>query len=248
VEQASSSRRALVLAAIAVVVLDKFVPFGELALYPLTLLATWVHEMGHGLSALAVGGHFLRLEIFANASGLAHSSVAPGWRDGVVAAGGLLAPPVVGALTLALVRGPRRARVFLLALAAALVTSLLIWVRTTTGWIAMPLVALLAGVLGARSTPNHRLFASQLVGLCLALDTIARIDYLFRARVRIDGVDLDSDISAVAQAFGGNYLWWGALLAALSLLLVAGGLYFAFRAGTTQGSRARPGAPRTSTL
>ncbi len=203
------------------------------------------------LSALAIGGHFLRLEIFANASGLAHSSVAPGWRDGVVAAGGLLAPPLVGALTLALVRGPRRARLFLLALSAALVASLLIWVRTTTGWIAMPLVALLAGALAWRSTPSHRLFATQLVGLCRfcasGYDRAHRLS-VPRAHVRIDGADLDSDISAVAHAFGGNYLLWGALLATLSLLLVVGGLYFAFRAGTTQGSRARPGAPRTSTL
>jgi hypothetical protein len=248
VQPGSSSRRALVLASLVVVVLDKLVPFGALALYPLTLLSTWVHEMGHGLSALLVGGRFSFLEIFANASGLAHTSAAPGWREGVVAAGGLLAPPLVGAFALALVRGPKRARLFLLALSAGLIVSLVIWVRGVTGFIAMPLVALLAGVLAWRSTPNHRLFAAQLLGLCLALDTIARIDYLFRARVRIDGTEIDSDIAAVAHAFGGNYLMWGVLLATVSVLLVAAGLYFASRAGTTHGSRARPGAPRTSTL
>ncbi len=228
-ESAPASRRAFVLAAIALLCLEKLVPFGSRILYPLTLLATWVHEMGHGLTTLAVGGHFSRLEIFSDASGLAWTSAAPGWRDGLVSAGGLVAPPLVGAATLALVRGPRRARLFLSLLALALVASLTIWVRTTTGWIAMPLCALLAGGLAWGASPTERLFAAQLLGLCLALDTVTRIDYLFRASVRIDGTDRASDIAGVAHAFGGNYLVWGVLIAAFSIVLVLGGLYFALR-------------------
>ena len=44
------------------------------ALYPFTLLGTWVHEMGHGLGALLCGGRFDRLEIFEDASGLAFTA------------------------------------------------------------------------------------------------------------------------------------------------------------------------------
>jgi hypothetical protein len=51
-----SSRRALVFAALTLLVVDRFVPFGRFFLYPFTLLSTWVHERGHGLAALWAGG------------------------------------------------------------------------------------------------------------------------------------------------------------------------------------------------
>ena len=54
------------------------VPFGQLLAYPLVLLSTLVHEVGHGLAALAVGGRFERFVMFADASGMAFSTgVAP---------------------------------------------------------------------------------------------------------------------------------------------------------------------------
>jgi hypothetical protein len=223
-----TSRRALVFAVLAVILLDRFVPFGSYLLYPLTLATTWVHEMGHGLTALAVGGSFSHLEIFRNASGLAFTATQPGWRQGVVAAGGLMAPPLIGALTLALVRGPRRARIFLFLFAAALVVSLVIWVRSTAGWIAMPLVALLALSLAWKASDGQRLFAAQLLAAVLALDTLTRgLDYLFREKVIVGGEERYSDIAHVSMAFGGSYIVWGVLLAAASLALLAGGGYIA---------------------
>ncbi|PKL76350.1 MAG: peptidase M50, partial [Candidatus Melainabacteria bacterium HGW-Melainabacteria-1] len=41
----------LIVAAMITVMLWQM-PFGGLALYPFTILATWFHEMGHGLSAM----------------------------------------------------------------------------------------------------------------------------------------------------------------------------------------------------
>src|SRR6201995_1283858 len=95
-------RSAILWAAVLVFVIAGFVPFGTLILYPLELFTTWVHEMGHGLTALAVGGSFGYLQIFGNGSGLAHCRSAPGVPSALVALGGLLAPPIVGTLILAL--------------------------------------------------------------------------------------------------------------------------------------------------
>src|SRR5262249_33735343 len=134
----SSPRRALVTAVVLIVVIERLVPYGRQLLYPFTLLATWVHEMGHGLTALLVGGRFEKLEVFSNASGLAHTAGYGGWRSGLVALGGLLAPPLAGASILALGRGGRRARLILFALALALAISPAIWVRSTTRITAMP--------------------------------------------------------------------------------------------------------------
>ncbi|MBK7003394.1 MAG: M50 family metallopeptidase [Rhodoferax sp.] len=33
-------------------------PYGHQVLYPLTLLATYAHEMGHGMTALLLGAEF----------------------------------------------------------------------------------------------------------------------------------------------------------------------------------------------
>jgi hypothetical protein len=74
------SRSALVLAAVIAFAVPRFVPFGYYLMYPFTLLATWVHESGHGLGALATGGHFDRLMIFWDASGWAELPTRPAGR------------------------------------------------------------------------------------------------------------------------------------------------------------------------
>jgi hypothetical protein len=226
-----SSRRALVFAALTLLVVDKFVPFGRFVLYPFTLLATWVHEMGHGVAALLVGGQFHSLDIYADGSGLAMTSNAPGWREGVVAVAGLLAPPIAGAAILGLARGPRRARIVLGVLTATLAVSLLIWVRTVLGWIVLPSVAALIVTAVIVFGENRRLFLAQLLGVVLALDTITRIDYLFTGSAIVGGEARTSDIANVAASFGGARLLWGLLVAAVSLGFVALGLWAAWRKG-----------------
>ncbi len=126
-----SPRAALVVAALLILALQRLMPYGRQLLYPFTLLSTWVHEMGHGVTALLLGGRFARLDIFADASGLATTAVIPGWRQGVVAAGGLLAPPLLGMLLLVL--GRRLPRGLLVGLALAMVASLMLWIRTPVG-------------------------------------------------------------------------------------------------------------------
>lgn len=227
-----SVRRALVIALVAYFVIHAFVPFGPTILYPLTLLATWVHEMGHGVTALLLGGRFLTLDIFGDASGLAYSTNDAPWKDGLIAAGGLLAPPFVGALFLGFSRGPRRAQVVLVALAGAIVASLVLWVRGATGFVVLPILALvLVGFISPRiiGSPGTRMVIVQFLGVVLAIDTVSRIDYLFTPSATIGGVVRTSDIAAVARDFGGYYLIWGVLLAATSFAFLAAGLYAAWR-------------------
>lgn len=224
-----TQRKALIFAVVAVLAIQHLMPFGRTLLYPFTLLATWVHEMGHGLTALFVGGRFDHLEIFANASGLAHSFVSVGWKPGLVALGGLIAPPLSGTAILLLARGPRRARIILAVIATALVLSLAIWVRSLAGWLAMPIVAAALGFVAWKGSPKRRLIVTQFVGVLLALDTVSRLDYLFTSNVEVDGVRRASDIQSVAEAFGGHYLVWGLFLSALSLGMVGLALWNAWR-------------------
>jgi hypothetical protein len=224
-----TSRRALLFALIVYFAIKSFVPFGGVILYPLSLLATWVHEMGHGIAALACGGQFLSLDVFANGSGLAHTATALTWQQGIVALAGLVAPPVAGALILATSRGPRRARAVLVALAVTLLVSLAVWVRTIAGWIALPIDAAVIFVFALWGGPRERMAFAQLLGVALAADTWSGKGYLFTESAFVDGEVRRSDIATVAYAFGGSYLAWGLLVLAVSLGLLAGGLAWAWR-------------------
>lgn len=241
-------RNALLLAAAAVLVVSAFVPFGSTVLYPLTLFTTWVHEMGHGLTALAFGGEFHQLEIFANASGLAQSSVADGVPRGMVALGGLLAPPILGAAILGGVHGPRRARVLLTGLSIAIVVSLVLYVRSATGLIAMPVVAITlawSAWWGFAANPERRVVVAQALGVLLALDTLTRmVSYVFEDKVTVDGETRGTDITRVADHLGGHYLLWGVVVTGLALGLLALGVW---RAWGRPNTRADVSASRSRT-
>ena len=227
-EELVSPREALVFGVLAVWVIRTFVPFGGTILYPFTLFGTWVHEMGHGLTGLMVGGSFDRLEIFGDASGLAYGSVAPGLPAALRAAGGLLGPPILGACILAASRGPRRAMVVLTTLAAIMLLSVPIWVRSLTGWIAIPVVALVIAAVALRGGPVVRTIFAQSIGVLLGLDTVTRIDYLFSSSATIGGEVRPSDVESIANQLGLHYLVWGSLLAALSLAFVFVGVRLAW--------------------
>lgn len=225
-------RNAILLAAALVIIIDTWVPFGHTLLYPLTLFTTWVHEMGHGLTALVMGGSFEKLEIFSSGAGLAHTRGTGQIGAGLVALGGLLAPPILGTLILALVHGPRRARALLIGLAVALAVSLLLFVRSPAGIIAMPLVAAFlvwAAFFAFKDNPASRVIVAQGLGVLLAFDTINRmIAYVFMDEVEIDGVKRGSDIHHVAETLGGHYLLWGLAVTAFALAMLALGLWWAW--------------------
>lgn len=100
-----------------------------------------------------------------------------------VSLGGLLAPPVVGAAILGIVHGPRGARVLLGLLALALIVSMVLYVRSTAGLLAMSLVALALGWAASRGfadKPERRLILAQVLGVMLAIDTLTRmVSYVF---------------------------------------------------------------------
>jgi hypothetical protein len=223
-------RSAIVIAAAVLFLISHYVPFGDVALYPLTLFTTWVHEMGHGLTALAAGGRFESLDIYRNAGGLAYAYAPHGWPDALVAAGGLLAPPLVGAAILAIVHGPRRSRILLGGLAVALVASMILFVRTPVGIAAMSVVALALGAAAWKLEADHRVIACQVLGVVLALDTVTRmVGYAFMKEVTLQGKTTPSDVGIIARNLGGSHLWYGLAITIIALGLLALGLWWAWR-------------------
>src|SRR5690606_13666502 len=79
---------------LVVLVLPLVFPSLSWIAWPLQLLATLFHELGHGLAAILCGGEFVRLDVYADGSGVA-STMSSGSRlsRAIIAAGGPLAPP-----------------------------------------------------------------------------------------------------------------------------------------------------------
>ena len=223
-------RLAIGIAAAIVFIVQSWLPFGHELLYPLTLFTTWVHEMGHGLTGLALGGQFTELVIRGDASGYAMTGASSGWPDALVSAGGLLAPPILGSFILGFVHGPRRAKIVLTVLAAALVISVAIWVRSAVGVITMPIVAVLLGYVawfGFRTKPHRRVIMVQVLGVMLALDTVFRmIGYALSSEARKGET---SDVQNIANELGGAYWLWGLASIAIALSLLAFSLWWAWR-------------------
>ena len=69
-------------------------PAAGVALYPFRLFTTWVHEGGHALATVVVGGHVSSIVIRPDASGVTHSLVPESrLRAGRRGVGRLLAGP-----------------------------------------------------------------------------------------------------------------------------------------------------------
>lgn len=225
----AGTARLLMIVAAAVVLVLWQLPYGPQILYPFTLLATYAHEMGHGLTALLLGGQFERLMIYPDGSGLAYSGT-DGSRisRALVAAGGLLGPTVAGAVLLVLSRRPKRGRWLLAAVALGLGLSALFFVRNLFGWAFVVLAALSIGAI-ARFVPRLAPFTAQLLAVVLCMAVFRDLDYMFSPGGTVDGVQHRSDSATIADALFLPYWFWGGLVAATSFGVLAVGTYLALR-------------------
>ena len=207
-----------------------FIPQLEVIARPLALLSTVVHELGHGLTALMLGGDLHRLVIWSDGSGQAEYSGAFG-RLGfaATAAGGLLGPPI-GALAMFLAsRSARAARYALTALLLLLLVALVLWVRNVFG---VAFVASLCGLLGLLLWKGGRLaqLVTAFLAMQLTLSVFSRSDYLFTSRAEIAGGIAPSDTAQIADALFLPFWFWGALIAGMSLAILLVGLASVARA------------------
>ena len=205
---------------------------GSLLLYPFTILATWFHEMGHGLAALISGRGFERLLIFADGSGVAESwRPADGYRltDALVAASGPLGPAIAGALLIIASRSPTATRTALAVLGAALILSTLIWVRSPVGWLVLPALGLAIAALALRAPQSWQSFVIQLLGVQAAISAWQQFGYLFSPGGNVGGRAHPSDTAAIADVLSLPYWFWGALISAAILALLWGSFRVAFR-------------------
>ncbi|OKH48526.1 peptidase M50 [Calothrix sp. HK-06] len=218
----------LVAAAIATAVLWQ-IPGGDYILYPFTILATWFHEMAHGLTAALLGGNFEQLQIFSNGSGFATFAFPSSWdpiRRSLVAAAGPMGPPIAGAALIIASRSFKTASLSLKILGISLLISTLIWVRSPFGFVLIPLLGVAILAVGLKASRWVQGFAVQFLGVQACISTYHQLDYLFSYKAGELGL---SDTAQIQQQLLLPYWVWGAGMAVASLIILVQSLRVAYR-------------------
>lgn len=206
-------------------------PFA-IVLYPFTLLATWFHEMGHGLAGMMVGADFVSLVILPDGSGYTTSMRSTEFSPAAaafVSAGGPLGPAIAGGALIIASRWRKGSVWALVMLAAALLVSTLVVVDGLTGWIVLPALALVLLWFARFASVQHRQLALKFCGIQGCISTYVSLDYLFsRGGVMVAGAQY-SDTEQMARALFLPYWFWGIVLTAMIAAIIAGSLWIAYR-------------------
>ncbi len=219
----------LVLAGVVVVALPSL-PFGTYLVYPFTILTTWFHEMGHGLTALLLGQHFEQLAIYANGSGVAESFVdtdASVFTHAGIAAGGPLGPTFAGAAMIVASAHRRIWRGALWALAGAILLSALVYVRSTVGLTVLPLTGAAIALVAWRARDGAARFLLQFLGVLAAMSMVSDLGYLFTERAVIDGTVMLSDTGQIEAALMLPHWVWAIALLVFSAAIILAALRYA---------------------
>ena len=229
--QAPRAAGILVGSIIATLLLWYVIPYGRTIAYPLVLLSTLVHEMGHGLAAILVGGDFEEFVMYADGSGVAmwRGHVGP-FGKAFVSAGGLVGPALCAGLGFFFGRTERGARATLMVFGLILVVAILLVVRNIFGLFFVGLTAALCLFIAAKGA----LWASQVLLLFLAsqlaLSVFSRGDYLFTAVANTNQGPMPSDVAKMSEALFLPYWFWGGLCGLVSVGILFLGLRASFGA------------------
>ncbi len=208
------------------------VPYGHTVAYPLLLISTLVHELGHGVAALLVGGDFHEFKMWWNGSGVAmHSGADGAFARSFTAAGGLVGPALCAAILFVLARRTSTARLGLAGFGAALTVALVFVVRNGFGLAFVGILAALALFIALRGSASLVQATVVFLAVQLALSVYARSDYLFTEWADTTQGRMPSDVKQMEMALALPYWVWGGLCTALSIAALAIGGYYFLRSG-----------------
>lgn len=218
--------RKVLLVSIAVTLALYLIPFGRYLARPLLLLSTLAHELGHGLTALMLGGRFERLEMWASGAGVAHLDLA-GFgriRQGLTLAGGLVGPAVAAALCFALGKTGHGARWCLIGVGLLLVAVEILVMRNLFGFLFADAVAAACLFAAARCAPETAQWVVLFLGVQLALSVFSRADYLFKQNAANPTGTYPSDVMQMQWALFLPYWFWGFVCGGFAVLVLLYGL------------------------
>ena len=212
------------LAALAVLLLVLWqIPGVGFVVYPFRLFGTFVHEISHGLAALATGGNFHRFTVSPDLSGLAWS--AGGWRW-VISSAGYIGSAVFGGVLILLAARGAASRVLLMTLGLVLGLLCLLFVRNLFGILSGLVLAAATFYTGYRLRPPWSDVVLLVLALQLVLDGFNSLFTLLRLSA---ASNVQTDALSMAQATGIPAVIWSLVWAAISLAVLGYTLYLAYR-------------------
>ena len=223
------ARRAL-LWSVGLTLLLPRIPLLSVLGIPLVWLSTVAPELGHGLTAVALGGSFDRLIIRPDGSGTAFTAgTGTDLAHALVCAGGLVGPAIVAAVWFVLARRPALARLALAVFGAALIAAAVLVGDPgfTQGYLGV--VGGLSLVAAFCTSAAWAQILLVFLAVQMALSVFTRSDYLFTEVAHSSAGELASDVAQMSLRLGGPYWAWGLACGLVSLLVLAGGLLWYLR-------------------
>ncbi len=217
--------RIILVVSIVVTLLLYVVPYGYYVAYPLLLISTVVHEMGHGVAAWIVGGEFRELHIMKDTSGYAITATHGDFANAMVLGGGLIGPAVGAAVSFVMARRATTARVCLVLIGAILAIMEIVVVRNGFGLVFIGILAAVCLGVGLKASAEAAQLVLMIFAVQLALSVFSRSDYLF---VQNAG-DKPSDVQQMSNVLGLPYWFWGLACGAISLIVVTAGAWLLVR-------------------
>jgi hypothetical protein len=229
-------------------------PSGGVVLYPFKLLATWLHELSHGLAMILTGAGFDRVVIYRDTSGLAYAYTSVGaFGTAIIAAAGYMGTPLWGALLLVITPNAKAARTALIVLGSLLVITTLLVIAPTPdgdrfGQYVTPAIGAAIALVGIMAPARVRVFVAHFIAAQSCVNALLDIRVLLRPLQVVGGKTAGmSDAHNMAfSTFGTTETWavwtWAIIWLAWSLAV----LFFALRvSGSRALERAMPRGPAT---
>ena len=209
---AARGDRSLVLALLVTLLLWN-IPGGSYLLYPFKVLATWFHEMSHGIAMLVTGAGLEKLVVYRDTSGLAvpERGVAKG-AQAFISSAGYMGTALLGAVLLVLGRTPRRARWVLGVIGGIMALSALLWVANGFGIAALVSFGVLLCLMGGFAGERLCGFLVNLIAAQMCINAVLDIRVLFAANMYVNGQPHQrSDAHVVSNLLGGPPWMWAAV-------------------------------------
>lgn len=209
----------------AVTFLTYMVPFLNVVAYPFMLLSTLVHEMGHGVAAIIVGGKFQSFLMWSDGSGVAKINGEFGnFAKAFVAFGGLVGPAIMASLFFISAKNLYRAQVSLALFGFILLLALILVVRNAFGLIFVGAISVSCLYSFFSSLKKYAQIVVSFLAIQLSLSVFSRSDYLFMKNAVTNQGVMPSDVEQMSQALWLPYWFFGGICALFSLMVLVLGV------------------------
>ena len=213
---------ALVVGLLAVVLWR--LPAFEWPLYPFRLFNTFVHELSHGLAAVATGGSFRRFVVHADLSGTAWSAGGIQW---IVTSAGYIGSAAFGGLLAILSARGVSAKAVLGGLGLALGLLCVLFVGNAFGIVAGLGIAAALVLAGRWLQPRWADGLLLFLAVQMMLNGVESLFELFQLATTVPRAETDAQI--MARATGVPALVWAVLWSMIALVTLGSALRFAYR-------------------